>query len=74
MNIINHYEIVVRMHYDKIMCYLRFYNGDEQECSSLYFLSEVNSVINDWRNKELMGSFGFATVLAEDATFELVNT
>lgn len=69
MNIIRHVEIELQIYHGEIVGRLR----TETEESALYSLGEITNMIRLWKMGELLGSFGFDSELAEDATFGLIQ-
>ena len=75
-------ETVTTIHKYKIVT--KVYNGDvyyslvyelegQTEESSWLRDWEVIMVVENWRNDVLLGSFGIGTILAKDATFQIVT-
>ena len=68
MKTIHFYKVKLKTYHGEIVGRIAFHhpNGEEEE-SSLYTLSEINSIIEFWKSDKLLGSFAIGTILAHDA-------
>ena len=74
MNVIIHdYEIVLSTYHGEPAVRLRFSRNGGQEESALYSVEEINNTIMMWKMGAQLGRFAIGTILADDATFQIVG-
>lgn len=71
--VVTHYQLRCVQFHDETVAALRFESPTGIQASELYSLPEIANVLANWRNGWLKGSFGVGTILAENATFDLVS-
>lgn len=67
--LVTYYEIVISTYHGRPMGRLRF----EGEETSWFWMSELNEILEHWRQDRLLGTFAIGTRLAPDARFKLVE-
>lgn len=69
---INKCFVQLSNYHDSIVGRVVVYIDNKKEESNLYSLSELNNIITLWKMGELMGSFAIGTILADNASIELM--
>lgn len=74
MKTVDYYEMVVRTFNHQPIIRFRYIKSETEIEESVWFdVTQANEVLSNWRNGTLLGSFGIGTVLAKDASFQIVK-
>lgn len=71
---VNYYEVIVKTFNRQPIISFRYIKSETETEESVWFdVTQANEVLHNWRNGSLLGSFGIGTVLAKNASFQIVK-